>query len=172
MRDRLMSMPVWSLFLVIALPCTAVFSVIDLISGDSVPRAFIPAAFFGVLAGVAVTLGLKLAARMEKRVFGDASVDVRREARRAARTGPVPSDPDVRTAALELAQGDLKRLLRSRPWMTAILVLLVVSEIGLAFTSSPWSLLVLVPLVPVLSFQLIVFPKRLRARIALLSAAQ
>jgi hypothetical protein len=172
MRDRLMSLPVWSLFLVIAIPCAAVMSVFDLSTGGSFPWALIPAAGFGILAGASATLGLKLAARMEKRVFGDAPIDVRRQARRAARTGPVPTDPEVRVAAFELAQEDLKRVLRSRPWMAAILVLLVVSEIGLAFTSSPWALLVLVPLVPVLSFQLIVFPKRLRARIALLSAAQ
>ena len=52
--------------------------------------------------------------------------------------------------------------------MTVIWAVLVAAEIGLA-VSSAWNLLILAFIVPAIAFSLFVFPKRLRARIALLS---
>ena len=172
MRDRLMSLPARVLLPACWLAWTAIFFVVGLISGDGVLRALVTAAIVAIGPGVPMGLVIRNRWRVEQRALGDVTPTDRSTAIRAARTGPIPTDPEVRTAALELAQGDLKRLLRWRPWMTVILALLVVSEIGLAFTSSPWSLLVLVFLVPSFGYQLFVFPKRLQARIALLSAAQ
>lgn len=168
MRDRVMSMPVWSLLPVAWLAWGAVFFVVNLISGDDVAHAVVLAAIAGAVMAVATVAALKFRWRVEQRTLGGVTPTDRSTAIRASRGGPVPTDPEVRTAALELAQGDLKRQLRSRPWMTGFLVLLVVSEIAGAFYS-PWAILVLVLLVPVFAFQLFVLPKRLRERIAQLS---
>jgi hypothetical protein len=169
MRDRFLSLPVWALFLILGAAWCAVFFVVNLISGDDLAHTVVLAAIGGAVMGVATVAPLKFRWRVEQRALGGVAPTDRSMAIRASRSGPVPTDPEVRTAALELAQGDLRRQLRARPWMAAVLVLLVISEIGIALTSSPWSLLVLAPLVPIMVFQLFVFPQRLRERIALLS---
>ncbi|MEU0090972.1 hypothetical protein [Kribbella sp. NPDC006257] len=169
MRDRFLSLPVWALFLILGAAWCAVFFVVNLISGDELLPALELAAVGGAVLGLATSTTVKLSWRTQQRVLGDVQQTDRSAAIRASRSGPVPTDPEVRSAALELAQGDLRRQLRLRPWMAAVLVLLVISEIGIAFTSSPWSLLVLAPLVPIMVFQLFVFPQRLQERIALLS---
>ena len=169
MRDRLMSMPVWAMLPAAWLAWGAMFLVINLISGDKVADAVVLAAIVGAVMAVTTVAALKFRWRVEQRALAAVAPTERSSAIRAARTGPVPTDPQVRTAALELAQADLKRQLRARPWMVAVLVLLTVSEIGLAFTSSPWSLLVLALIVPAFTFHMFVFPQRLRERIALLS---
>jgi hypothetical protein len=171
MRDRLLSLPIWALFLVIGVPCFAVMFAIELIVGDDLQWSLISAALFGVLAGAATTFGFKLSGRMEKSAFGDASVDVRREARRAVRTGPVPADPAVRAAALRLAEFSLQRLLRTRP---VLIVCAAVVVVGTAVTAldSPWSLLLLAIYAPAIAGMVFLTPRRLRARIALLSEPQ
>ncbi len=172
MRDRLMSMPVWGLLPVAWLAWGAIFFVINLISRDGLADAVVLAAIAGAVMAAATVGPLKIRWRVEQRALGAVSPSERSTAVRAARTGPVPTDPEARAAALALAQGDLKRLHRTRPWMIGVIALLVVSEIGLAFTGSPWTLLLAVLTVPLLVFQVILLPKRLRNRIALLSAAQ
>jgi len=171
MRDRLLSLPGWALFLALGSAWFVVFFVINLISGDEVRPALGLAAIGGAVLGLATTVPAKFRWRAEQRALGEVAQTDRSAAIRASRTGPVPADADVRNAARELAEADLQRLLRWRPAMTVVLVALVASEIAVAFYS-PWSLLAMVFIVPGLAFQLFVFPKRLRARIALLSAAR
>ena len=165
-----MSMPTWALFLVTGVPWIAVLFVIDLIYGDSLLRALIPAAIFGVLLGVATTFALKFAGRMEKRAFGDAPTEVRRAATRAARTGPVPADPAVRAAAVRLAQQQLQQVRRTRPVLAVVAVTAVTTSVIGAFFS-PWPLLALAFEVPLMA-QIFLIPRRLRGRIALLSEPQ
>jgi ABC-type multidrug transport system fused ATPase/permease subunit len=169
-RDRLISMPNWALFLVTGLPWVAVFFVIDLIFGDSLLPALVPAAILGVVLGVGTTAALKFGDRLEKRAFGDVSTEVRREATRAVRTGPVPADPETRAVALRLAQQHLRYVRRLRPVLAVNAALaLIVGVVG-AFSSS-WLVLAFVFAVPLLA-QLVLTPRRLRDRIALLSEPQ
>ncbi|QNE16597.1 hypothetical protein F1D05_00125 [Kribbella qitaiheensis] len=164
-------MPVWALLPVTWIPWTAILFAVNLASGDSLLPAFELAAVGGVVLAVATTLPLKFRWRAERRALGEATQTDRTAAIRAARTGPVPADPEVRAGALRLAQTDLQRPQRWRPWMAVAGLVFVAGQIGLAF-SSPWSLSRSGARRPVVRLLVVRLPKRPRTRIALLSEPQ
>ncbi|MDX6279331.1 MAG: hypothetical protein QOH03_402 [Kribbellaceae bacterium] len=168
MRDRLNSMPVWVLFILNWLIWSALLSATGLIRRESLAWMVLPAVIVAFVIAVAMTLALKARWRAEDRALGDASRTLRREASRATWTGPIPANPEIRAAAVRLAEEQLRRTRRVRPFLIVVMTLAAVSAIGAAVLGSPWQLLSVVFYFPVLIL-LLISPNRLRKRIALLS---
>lgn len=82
--------------------------------------------------------------------------------------GPVPSDPEVRVAAIRLAQEQIQRTSKVRPLLIIGMIAAMFASIAGALTGSFWSLLYLLLYIPLFVI-LLLTPKRLRKRIALLS---
>jgi hypothetical protein len=171
MRDRLMSLPIWALFLVTGLPWLPVLLVIGLVEDADFARAFVPAAVFSVVMGLLVTLALKYRWRAEGRAVGDVGDEVRRAAIGASVKGPVPTDPEVRAVALRLAEHRLEQIRRTRVWILVSTALVVVGNV-ISAIYSPWRLLFLAIYLPSMLIGWFVVPKQVRARIALLSEPQ
>lgn len=106
-----------------------------------------------------------------KEAVGDLPADKAKSVRQAAARGPVPSDPEVRAAALRLARAQLAEYAGMYRWgSVAVLTLLTFGFIVRAVTDS------LLALAPALLFGALLFgqwymPRRLRRRISLLSEA-
>lgn len=92
----------------------------------------------------------------------------RRVRRAASGSGPVPTDPDEREAASELAQDHLQVLDRQRYWAPAMFVLLAVLAAGVALTGPAW-VWVTVPLWLAAAAGHPYLRGRVRARVALLA---
>jgi hypothetical protein len=168
MRDRLNSTPTWALFLILWLAWTAVLFAVGIIPTRDYLWSLGLGAAVGLLVGAAMTFALKARLRWENRALGDTPKDARSQALRAAVKGPIPTDPELRAAALAVAEEQLRQLRRSRRLMIVALVMSGIAAVGLAFTSSPWHLLLLVFYLPTLH-TFFFAPNRLRKRISQLS---
>ena len=87
-------------------------------------------------------------------------------AERASRRGPVPDDPQIRSAAAGLARDGLERVLRERTYGLVSFGLITLSWVLLATTRS-WGWLVVVVLVATIVF-LLLRPRMVRQRLVLL----
>jgi hypothetical protein len=136
------------------------------------------AAIAGAVTGPAFGIVMAITRRRADRQFsswpGDLTKEQRRAAGRASRRGPVPADSVVRAAALDFARQQLERY--QPRWMRVTLVVapifLVLSAVSALLDDDRqwWS--GIVQLVCAAMFVLIAFePRRLRRRIAVLSAA-
>ncbi|WP_112237919.1 hypothetical protein [Kribbella monticola] len=172
MRNRLISLPTWALFLVTAVLWTAVLFAVGLIEGGHWQDALLPAAPVGVVVGLGTALALKHRWRMEHQALGPIAATDRRTAMRAAQKGPAPADPEVRAAALRLAQRQLQEVRRRYPLLAIAGAVYTTADLVGAFVFSNWFLLVPAVLVVPMAISLARHPKRLRARIALLSEPQ
>jgi hypothetical protein len=132
---------------------------------------------FGVVAGVlgglafgAVLGPIQARARRRARPVVDSIPAGRaRDVRRAAIRGPVPTEPDVRAAALRVATYRLGESGRFRVPVTVTLGFFLVVEAVVAVLYSPWFWAAAALFAAVLTFHL-VQPGRLRRRIELLRA--
>jgi hypothetical protein len=131
--------------------------------------------FVGGIVGVAggIVFGLVLGpvlARENQRALitlGDLPAERQREAVRAASRGPVPADPEVRSAAARLAEFQLAQTLRSRKAAVVILPLNIVAQVLLTISGSAWHW-VLAAFFAVPLAVIVWQPRRLRRRIDLL----
>lgn len=169
MRDRLNLMPTWALLLILWAIWAATGFVMGALSGLDPRWNAGLAGGLGLIAAAAFTAGLKIRFRWENRALGDVSKDVRRLALRAAWKGPVPTDPEVRTAAIAVAEEQLRQMRRTRPILIVALALGLVAVTGSAITGSPWQLLYNLPYIFVLVATFAVAPRRLRKRLVLLA---
>ena len=118
---------------------------------------------------VALVVGAWFASTARRQQRGVAEVtdgmtpDQADAARRAVQDGPVPAEPEVRAAALRLADRALVRALRFRVLAVAGYLFLIAWSVGAAVRSSPWFLLVTVLFVVGAVGQLLE-PGRLRRR--------
>jgi Flp pilus assembly protein TadB len=85
--------------------------------------------------------------------------------------GPVPADPEIRSAARRLAGTQLETILRLRTWSMIFFSFLLALAVFNVVVNSPWYLVTAV-LAATLIFFYWYLPKRLRKRIELLSAAE
>ncbi|WP_328325428.1 hypothetical protein OHA70_35810 [Kribbella sp. NBC_00382] len=168
MRERLNSTPTWALFLMLWLAWAAVAFAIAIIETSDLFWSAVSAAVMALFVSAAMAYGIKTRLRWENGALGDTPKDARRLALKTAWKGPLPTDPDLRATTLAVAQEQLRQMRRGRPLLIVALSLAVVSAIGLAITSSPWQLLLLVFYLP-LAITFLLAPNRLRKRIALLS---
>ncbi|MEU4392065.1 hypothetical protein [Kribbella sp. NPDC023855] len=140
--------------------------------GASTRFAVVGGLISGLVFGVAMTLLLRRIHYLTKQALGETPVAVRRAAYRALRHGARrPTDPEVRAAAIKLAQHQLAMLLRWRiaalllwGFLLAINVFLLTQEVSL------WRILQLALNLFLIGQQLY-RPKFLRSRIALLQSA-
>jgi hypothetical protein len=169
MRERLLSLPGWVLFLATAVAWVAALFAVGLISADDPLWAIESAAVVGVPLGAGTTLALKFGERAERRALGDLPPESRQAAIRAARKGPAPADPGVRAAALRLAEQGLQRSRRPVSVLVIGTGALVVADIALAVLYSEWILLLAAPVTAMIPISVLLTRKRLRARVRMLS---
>ncbi|MFI6680070.1 hypothetical protein [Kribbella sp. NPDC050470] len=130
------------------------------------------AAFGGVVFGFALWRFEPRIRRELAEVEGDLPAEKLELAHRAARRGPVPSDPEVRAAALRIASHELGS---SSTWIpgprirTAIGALMALNAVGSAVSGSLWALIYGTSAALLLHSGLY-YPRQLRSRIRLLSA--
>ena len=125
------------------------------------PGALIAGILFGALMG-------PMSARMRKRLFSDVpahtTTQQRQAGARAARRGPVPTDPLTRQVAVHLVRQRLEMARRGRLGQLLLLAVLAVIYVVLTLSSSRWWLLgaaLFVFLLVLTSIQ----PRRLQARL-------
>ena len=170
MRDRVRLLPVWALLLLTGVPAAAYGFVVGLVTGADPLWNLGFAVLIGLALAVALTFSLRTRWRLQDEAIGQVSADFRRSVSRAAWTGPIPADPEIRVAAVQLAERHLQHARRVRPWMYVAVAGLAISIIGNAILD-PWKLLFSIFYLP-LPVLIFIGPKRLRSRIALLSAPQ
>jgi hypothetical protein len=171
MRTYPANLPRWALALATGLPFGTAMGITFKIAGSA---SWTTAAVGGLIVGVG--FGLAIAFAIDKRrrevraAIGDLPADMSRAARRAADRGPIPADPEIRATALRLANDQLHRFRSVQKPFVVLAVLLLVSSVGQAVTTSAWYLPeVLVSLLLLMGRWY--WPKRLRRRIELLSEA-
>ena len=155
---------------IIGLPFGIMMGIYTKIDG---PTSWLGAVLGGLVGGI--FFGAVMAFSIDKRrramraAVGDLPTGEAKAARRAADRGPIPTDPEIRAAAVRIAtqQLDLLRPVLRRRFIVAMVLLLTFSVVG-AVIESPWYLLyALVPAL-VLTSQWYL-PRRIRRRIRLLS---
>jgi hypothetical protein len=106
---------------------------------------------------------------LTKKALGDTPAPVRRAALQALRRRPVPADPEVRAAAIRLAEHELVQM---RRWRTALLIIcgfeVAVNGFLLISSGSLWRLLQVAIYLFLFVYQFY-RPRYLRARIELLT---
>ncbi len=104
-------------------------------------------------------------------VEGDLPADKVELARRAAERGPVPTDPEIRAAALRIAAHRLtgSSFQPGPKATTALGVVMSVAAVGAAVSGSLWTLLYTASAATML-YSGWLYPRKLRRRIQLLSA--
>jgi hypothetical protein len=140
--------------------------------GASTEFAVVGGVISGLLFGVAMTLFFRRVEHLTKQALGETPSDVRGAAYRALRHGArVPTDPEVRVAAIKLAEHQLAMFLR---WRIAALLLwgflLALNVFLLTREVSLWRI-VLVVVYLLLIGQQFYRPRFLRSRIELLKTA-
>lgn len=163
--------PRWIVAAVVGIPPAIVLGLVfKFVDGSGWGETLIFATLGGLLIAGVVVLGLGFRRRMLRSATGDASEQTLVSASRASWTGPVPSDPEIRSAALAIATRQLTYTKRFRIPFIICGVLLLVSAIGGAAAGGGWSSLSTLPaILGIVVAQLFYSPKRLRARIQLLS---
>ncbi|NMN96393.1 hypothetical protein [Antrihabitans stalactiti] len=108
----------------------------------TLPDALLPAVVGGILFGAIIGPKMARQRREVNALVGPLSDDAYRSAKRAAIRGPVPSDPETRSAAERLAENGLTRLntIGARVYVAlAIIELMVAASFAYhALTSSAW----------------------------------
>lgn len=157
---------------VVGIPTAIVLGLVfRFVDGSGWGETLIFAAGGGVLLGGTVALGFSMRRRMLRQATGDASTQILIPASRATWKGPVPSDPEIRSAALAIATRQLATTKRLHIPFILCGVLLLVSMVGGAVAGGGWSSLWTLPaILGIVVAQLFYTPKRLRQRIQQLSA--
>lgn len=168
MRERLVMMPTWALFLsstlLLLLPLLTITLITERPSHLTPSLVFLGG--FSLIFGATTTLTLKRRFRRERLAVGDVPRDVEAAAHKAVMRGPIPADPQVRAATLRLAEHQLDLIVKWR-WLVIVgLTLAALSTIGgvIGASESPWSLLVIAGYAP-LMFGQWWWPTKLRRRI-------
>jgi hypothetical protein len=166
MANRLLRAPWWVLSLVSgALFGVAMTLFAALTQGERWPVAVVGGVLAGVLFGAVMG---PLLARQNRRLrdsIGSASAEDLRRARRAARGGPAPADPEQRALAHRLVTTQLGELRRRRRVSVAVFSVFLVLEGLMAVTYSPWFWLAAAFFAAMLALVLLL-PRRLERRAA------
>ncbi|MFI5712864.1 hypothetical protein [Kribbella sp. NPDC051620] len=141
MRITLNRLPSWAAGLLTFVVTTAGMAGIATLDGESAGDALGSGAITGLFAGGAVAVAFWRKGDLFQQLFGDDNPPaLRRPAARALRrTAPIPADPEVRAAAIRLADRQLALLGRWRIRSLIIwTVLLVGNVLGAVQGGSPW----------------------------------
>jgi hypothetical protein len=172
MRGSLRNTPTWVAGLLSAFIFGLGIGIFTKYDGASTGFAVVGGVICGLVFGVAMTFFLRRIHYLTKQALGETPLAVRRAAYRALRHGAQrPTDPEVRVAAIKLAEHQLAMLLR---WRIAALLLwgflLAINVFLLTHEVSLWRI-VLVTAYLFLFGQQFYRPKFLRSRIELLQSA-
>ncbi len=163
MRERLVNMPTWALFL----SSTLIFLLPMLIAtGFATSHLMVRLLFFvgfSLTFGALLTFTLKRRFRRERNAVGHVPAAVENAAHKAVMRGPIPTDPEVRAATLRLAEHQLGLMLKWRPLIIAGFTLVTVGNVIAAF-ESPWRLVFVACYVPLMIAQWH-WPRKLRRRV-------
>ncbi|GAA1544727.1 hypothetical protein [Kribbella lupini] len=163
--------PAWALGLITGVPVAVVTATLVAISGDTVTFALVLGGIVGALFGTAMAGGAVRQRRDLRPIFDQLPPSDWNLARTAARRGPAPTEPAVRTAAVALIDVRLRQQRRVRILLTVIFgINLVVAVVNIAL--GDWWY---VPLAVIWIAALIeqwATPRRLRRRRELLTAQQ
>ncbi|MEV8378868.1 hypothetical protein AB0P21_39390 [Kribbella sp. NPDC056861] len=173
MRERLVTMPTWALFLITTLAFLLPMIIAGFF-GDLLTRAgLIFFVAFSLVFGAIMTLTLKRRFRRERRAVGDVPPAVENAAHKAVMRGPVPTDPEIRAATLKLAEHQLQMMIKWRPLVIIGFTIAAVATVAsvIAASEAPWRLLVIACYVPLMLAQWY-GPKKLRRRIQELAEPQ
>lgn len=148
------------------------FAVISLITFRDEPD-FLPWVIIGgLVAAVGTALAAGLGVRSSQRQLLPAveglSPEAAKAALKASRRGPIPTQPEIRAAALGLAERQLARILRVRIWLLIAGACFILSQIFLALDDNSldwWRLLAAAAFALSLAMQFYQ-PKLTRRRIA------
>jgi hypothetical protein len=169
----------WTLILV---PGVAAGVLAGLFVGLFTPAPWTAAAACGVLVGALIgsinDLRVRKLWELARSAAGDLPPGPLAAAVRAARSGAVPTDPDIRAAALKIADHQLKTIPSKTVLLSVLPLAFGVVAMITASAAPGWVLAVFVlPAVlavvftGVLAWQAFLWPPRLRKRIRLLTAA-
>ena len=137
--------------------------------GSNLITALVGGLLGGLVFGVLMGPLLRAQFDRQRQAVGVLDERVRRPAGRASLWGPAPEDPEVRAAALRVAEHGLAEQERRSVWTRVLLVLFLALEVWQAIVSSPWFWIPAAFFAALLASSLLL-PRRLRRRIALLRA--
>ncbi|GAA0941744.1 hypothetical protein GCM10009554_33630 [Kribbella koreensis] len=170
MRGRLGTIPTWASVLLMGLPFGVAMGISVTKDRGSTESAVVSGILLGLFFGLAMTIASNRQRPLLRQALGtNTSPALRRAATRAVRRGPVPADPEVRAAAIGLAEYQLN-LLTGRRRLSLIIWPLVLAAIiasTLVFDDAPWPIALIAICLSLIADQ-ILRPKYLRARIAVL----
>ncbi|MFK4084760.1 hypothetical protein ACI2LF_11660 [Kribbella sp. NPDC020789] len=132
----------------IAVICGGLFALVVVVVGviDHEPARFvaITALAGGTILGTVVALATRKQRREQRRMFETVPEDDWKQVRRAVWKGPVPTEPRIRAAALDLANQYFGRAYRFRKALYIILgVNIVLQILSLVFGGSRWAVFTL-----------------------------
>jgi predicted outer membrane lipoprotein len=140
--------------------------------GSSWTETVVSGVILGVAFGIPMALWFDKEQREMRAVEGDIPTGKLKSAHRAAASGPIPEDPEVRAAALRIANRQLRQYGQTRrPLRIGLAVLMLTASVIGTVSSSPWYLLFALAPVSILVSHLYL-PRRTRRRIELLSEAE
>jgi hypothetical protein len=178
-RTSMLTSPRWALAAATGFPAGVV---VGFAVGFLTPAPWVPTLICGVLAAALVGSGVDAWARTQRErvrfAVGDLPPGQLVAAFRAARSGPPPADPDVRSSALKIANHQLE-LVPSKAVLVLFMPVIGVTALVTtdAIAAPDWTVWFIVALAllsgvcaGVLAWQVFCWPKRLNERIRLLSA--
>jgi hypothetical protein len=172
MRNFDITAPLWLVAVSAGVPAGIIaggFGV--LVEGTSLTEGVITGAVFALLMGAAITAAMHRQRRLLRSAVGELPREALIVAARAAERGPVPADPELRSTARAIAVRRLEVLQRPalRILFYVVIALGTLSAVMSVITGGGWS--ALLPVVTPIILATLVFyqPRRLRARIQLLS---
>ncbi|GAB3834607.1 hypothetical protein [Kribbella italica] len=125
--------PVWALVLLAGLPVGALIALLIVLSGDTVTFAVVFGAAVGLLFGLVIAVGSHRHRRDLRPLLDRLPEPGWTLARAAARDGQVPTDPEVRAAAIELLDLRIRNLRRARTGLVLVLGLnLLIALVNIA----------------------------------------
>lgn len=170
MRAYLLNAPRWGLGVVHGVLFGAVMAVVGLLRDETAPEALARGVFSGTVFGLLMAASSYRQDRRLREAVDGLPPRQQQVALRAVARGPVPDEPEVRAAALRLAE---RQLAANRRFRTVNVVLfggLLMVAASLAVTGSPWWWLGVALWSAALAGQ-VWTGRRLEQRVALLSPA-
>ena len=167
MRGRLQRIPTWVLVPLMGVPFGTAMGISVKNDGGSTGSAVLAGILLGLFFGLAMTLAQNRQLPFLRQARGAIpSPTLRRAAIRAVRGGPVPADPEVRMAAIRLAESQLELLHRQRRASLIVWPLLLAAAIAssLADHSPRWPIGLVAIYLSLIGYQ-IVRPRMLRSRL-------
>jgi hypothetical protein len=167
LRGALIRAPWWVWALVLGTLFGLGQFTVQLVSGRSVVPSAVGAAVAALLFGVIAGPGMHRRDVGHRAAMGDIPMARRRTVNRAARRGPVPTDPELRRAALAVLALQLETYRRQR-WAIVFWSFMIAVSVLLAVPDGGWWLLAVPLFTGFLALQLWM-PRQLRRRQLLLA---